>query len=144
MSCLSFWDCVSLASLLYLASLCLSFVLSVIKMNKKQITTNTPTSTPQQKDKDELSVCVAWSLSALLLLRISLLSSSLSSLSSNVCVGCNNCLTLLSVLLFCSLTNLALTLSRLSLRRGIDKQQTREQRGGERKVGLRVGVEVCP
>jgi hypothetical protein len=50
----------------------------------------------------------------------------------------------LSVLLFCSLTNLALTLSRLSLRRGIDKQQTREQRGGERKVGLRVGVEVCP
>jgi hypothetical protein len=60
MSSLFFWDCVLIPSHLYLATLVLSFPLNESKKTNEQITTNTPTSTPQQKEnKDELSVWVA-------------------------------------------------------------------------------------
>jgi hypothetical protein len=60
MSSLFFWDCVLTPSHLYLATLVLSFPLNESKKNNEQKTKNTPTSTPQQNEKeDELSVWVA-------------------------------------------------------------------------------------
>jgi hypothetical protein len=49
--------------LLYLSILCLPLALEKRTQHNKQITANT-TMTPQQKDEDELSVCVALSLVA--------------------------------------------------------------------------------
>ena len=136
-SSLSLWGSVLLPCLLYLAILCLSLSLANNNKDNKKTITSPPTNTPQQNDQDALSVWVAWSILPLCL-SVSRLSSSLSSEISMSC--CNNCRTLLSVLAFCSVTNLSFTLSRLSLLRvGIDRQQTTP--GGVRgsNVGLTRG-----
>ncbi len=91
--------------------------------------------TPQQKDEDEMSVCVALSLLSRVNLALILFSSSLSSDISASCfvrLGCSNALTRLSVLVlvFCFLANLVLTLLKLSRAGGIDRQQKRMERGG--------------
>ena len=77
-----------------------------------------------------MSVCVAWSLFAGARLTLTLFSSSLSSdtsSSSRVCLGRSKASTFLSVLVFWSLTILALALSSL----GVDKQRGIENGGGE-------------
>jgi len=121
MSSVVFWDCVWATCLLYFASLLSPFRMNRTRQNNNKRTTHRPTKKPQQKDQLDLSVCVAWSLVALVFLALSLLSSSLSSdssMSCRVCRGRNKASIFLSVLIFWSLTILALAL--LSL--GVNKQ----------------------
>jgi hypothetical protein len=119
----------------YSSNLCLSFFVETIRQTNKDTTATTPTMTPQQKDGDDLSVCVAWSLLALTVLGLIRFSSSLSSNVSECCgvsLSRSKSVTRLSVLILCSRTSRVLTLSRLSFLFGIDEEQPVREEGGRR------------
>ena len=117
----------------FLSSLPLPFQLKNRRQEHKNWTDNTSTTRPQQQHRGEMLVCVEWDLAALACLERSLSSSSLSSkisISDSLGFGFSNSLTLLSVLLCSSICNLVLTLSRLSLLGGIDRQSKVTQGAG--------------
>ena len=117
----------------FLSSLPLPFQLKNRRQEHKNWTDNTSTTRPQQQHRGEMLVCVEWDLAALTCLERSLSSSSLSSkisISDSLGFGFSNSLTLLSVLLWSSNCNLVLTLSRLSLLGGIDRQSKATEGAG--------------
>ena len=96
-------------------------------------TNKTTTTRPQQQHRREMLVFVDTDLVALACLKRSLSSSSLSSnisMSDSLGIGFSNSLTLLSVLLCSSICKLVLTLSRLSLLGGIDRQSKATEGAG--------------
>jgi hypothetical protein len=100
--------------------------------------------TPQQKDEDAGSVCVALSLFALVLLPLRRFSSSLASQISKsllVFLPRSKAVTRLSVLILCSRTSRILALSRLSFLPGIEAEQTVVEEGGRRQVWFGLAKE---
>jgi hypothetical protein len=107
------------------------------RQERNNRTNKTTTTTPQQQHRRDMLVFVDADLVALACLKRSLSSSSLSSnisMSDSLGLGFSNSLTLLSVLLCSSICNLVLTLSRLSLLGGIDRQ-------GKVNLGAERGTE---